>query len=34
MIRKPKDKHSLKNRRTLASLNQDYMEALIRQTSN
>lgn len=34
MIRKPKDKHSLKSRRTLASLNQDYMEALIRQSSN
>lgn len=34
IIRKPKDKHSLKNRRTLAALNQDYMEALIRQASN
>jgi predicted transposase YbfD/YdcC len=34
MVRKPKDKHSLKSRRKLASLNEDYMEALIRQTPN
>jgi predicted transposase YbfD/YdcC len=31
LIRNPKDKHSLKNRRKLANLNQDYLETLIRQ---
>jgi predicted transposase YbfD/YdcC len=30
LIRHPKDKHSLKNRRKLACLNVDYLEALIR----
>jgi predicted transposase YbfD/YdcC len=33
MIRQPKDKHSLKNRRTLASLNEAYMETLLRQSA-
>lgn len=33
MIRSPKDKHSLKNRRKLASLNDSYLETLIRQNS-
>jgi predicted transposase YbfD/YdcC len=33
LVRNPKDKHSLKNRRKLANLNQDYLENLIRQTS-
>ena len=32
LVRNPKDKHSLKVRRTLANLNPDYLEALIRQT--
>jgi predicted transposase YbfD/YdcC len=31
LVRNPKDKHSLKNRRKLANLNPDYLEALIRQ---
>lgn len=31
LVRNPKDKHSLKNRRKLASLNNDYLEQLIRQ---
>jgi len=30
LIRHPKDKHSLKNRRKLACLNSDYLESLIR----
>jgi predicted transposase YbfD/YdcC len=30
LIRHPKDKHSLKNRRKLACLNSDYLETLIR----
>ena len=30
LIRHPKDKHSLKNRRKLACLNPDYLENLIR----
>lgn len=30
LIRHPKDKHSLKNRRKLACLNPDYLETLIR----
>lgn len=30
LIRHPKDKHSLKNRRKLACLNDDYLESLIR----
>ena len=30
LIRHPKDKHSLKNRRTLAVLNNEYLESLIR----
>ena len=33
MIRNPKDKHSLKTRRKLASLNDAYLETLIRQTT-
>jgi hypothetical protein len=32
LVRNPKDKHSLKNRRKLANLNPDYLETLIRQT--
>jgi predicted transposase YbfD/YdcC len=32
LVRNPKDRHSLKVRRKLANLNQDYLEALIRQT--
>ena len=32
LLRHPKDKHSLKNRRKLACLNSDYLETLIRQT--
>lgn len=32
IVRNPKDKHSLKNRRKLANLNPTYLEALIRQT--
>ena len=32
LLRHPKDKHSLKNRRKLACLNDDYLETLIRQT--
>lgn len=31
MLRHPKDKHSLKNRRKLACLNEDYLESLVRQ---
>lgn len=31
LIRNPKDKHSLKNRRKLAALNPDYLENLVRQ---
>jgi hypothetical protein len=34
MIRRPKDKHSLKNRRTSASFNNNYVEALIRCAQN
>jgi predicted transposase YbfD/YdcC len=34
LVRKPKDKHSLKVRRKLANLNRDYLEALIRQNSS
>lgn len=30
LIRQPKDRHSLKNRRKLACLNSDYLESLIR----
>ena len=30
LIRHPKDRHSLKNRRKLACLNSDYLESLIR----
>lgn len=30
LIRLPKDKHSLKNRRKLTCLNVDYLESLIR----
>jgi predicted transposase YbfD/YdcC len=33
LVRNPKDKHSLKNRRKLANLNPDYLETLIRQTA-
>lgn len=32
LVRNPKDKHSLKVRRKLANLNQDYLQTLIRQT--
>jgi predicted transposase YbfD/YdcC len=32
LVRNPKDRHSLKNRRKLANLNQDYLETLIQQT--
>jgi hypothetical protein len=32
LLRHPKGKHSLKNRRKLACLNDDYLETLIRQT--
>lgn len=32
MIRNPKDKHSLKVRRKVAAIDEDYMEALVRQT--
>ena len=32
LVRKPKDRHSLKVRRKLANLNHDYLESLIRQT--
>ena len=31
IVRKPKDRHSLKVRRKLASLNQDYLQSLLRQ---
>ena len=34
LVRTPKDKHSLKNRRKLANLNPEYLEALIRQPSS
>lgn len=34
LIRHPKDKHSLKVRRKLASLSTDYLEALLRQTGH
>jgi hypothetical protein len=34
LLRHPKDKHSLKNRRKLACLNQDYLEKLIRQKTS
>ncbi|MGL5114432.1 MAG: ISAs1 family transposase, partial [Beijerinckiaceae bacterium] len=34
LVRNPKDCHSLKNRRKLANLNQDYLAQLIRQTPN
>ena len=34
LVRNPKDKHSLKNRRKLANLNPNYLEALIRQPSS
>lgn len=30
LVRNPKDKHSLKNRRKLANLNPDYLETLLR----
>jgi predicted transposase YbfD/YdcC len=30
LIRQPKDRHSLKNRRKLACLNGDYLEAILR----
>jgi len=30
LIRHPKDKHSLKNRRKLACLNDDYLESLVK----
>jgi predicted transposase YbfD/YdcC len=33
LVRNPKDKHSLKVRRELANLNQEYLETLIRQTT-
>lgn len=33
LVRHPKDRHSLKNRRKLANLNPDYLEALIRNAS-
>jgi len=33
IVRKPKDRHSLKVRRKLANLNQDYLENLLRQNS-
>jgi len=33
LVRNPKDKHSLKVRRKLANLNQDYLETLIRQNT-
>ena len=33
LIRNPKDKHSLKNRRKLANLNPEYLETLIRNQS-
>ena len=33
LVRNPKDKHSLKVRRKLANLNQDYLETLVRQNS-
>ena len=33
LVRNPKDKHSLKNRRKLANLNPNYLETLIRQTT-
>jgi predicted transposase YbfD/YdcC len=32
MLRNPKDKHSLKVRKKVASIDEDYMEALVRQT--
>jgi hypothetical protein len=34
LVRNPKDSHSLKNRRKLANLNQDYLARLISQTEN
>ena len=34
LVRNPKDSHSLKNRRKLANLNQDYLAQLIRQKEN
>ena len=33
LVRNPRGKHSLKVRRKLANLNNDYLEALIRQTA-
>ncbi len=33
LVRKPKDRHSLKVRRKLANLNPDYLETLLRQNS-
>ncbi|MDJ0447118.1 hypothetical protein [Methylocystis sp. JR02] len=33
IVRNPKDRHSLKARRKLANLNQDYLQALIRHAS-
>jgi predicted transposase YbfD/YdcC len=33
LVRKPKDRHSLKVRRKLANLNHDYLESLLRQNS-
>ena len=33
LVRNPKDKHSLKNRRKLANLNPNYLETLMRQTT-
>jgi hypothetical protein len=33
LVRNPKDKHSLKVRRKLANLNQEYLETLIRRTT-
>jgi hypothetical protein len=32
LVRNPKDRHNLKNRRKLANLNQDYLATLIQQT--
>jgi len=31
LLRNPKDRHSLKSRRKLAGLNQDYLQALVSQ---
>jgi hypothetical protein len=33
MIRHPKDKHSLKVRKKVAAIDENYMEALVRQTA-